>query len=98
VHGDNFTFYVFSLSCFHRLLLFYVIFFSLILYSFPLVRRFFPSFLLFYMVSVFKLTFFLPFITAFCEAARDRKLANGHYSSVHEYISQKRTEYDEICF
>jgi hypothetical protein len=48
------------------------------------------------MFSVFKLTFFLPLITAFCEAARNRKLANRHYSSVHEYISPKRAEYDEI--
>jgi hypothetical protein len=95
--GTTLHFVSFPMVVFN-LLLFYVIFFSFILYSFPLVLRSFPSFLLFYMVSVFKLTFFIPLITAFCEAVRDRKLANTRYSSVHEYISQKRAEYDEIGF
>ena len=44
VDGNKFTFWVLSLSCFHLLVLCYVILFSLILYSFPLVSRPFFAF------------------------------------------------------
>ena len=39
VDGDNFTFWVLSLSCVHLLVLCHVIFFPLVLYSFPLAGR-----------------------------------------------------------
>jgi len=97
VNGDNCTFCAFfpQFSSSSSLLCHFLFPYSLFV---PCSSSLFPSFILFYMVSVFKLTFFLPFITAICEAVRVRRLANRHYSSVHEHISQRITQYDEICF